>query len=255
MILLIDRVLSVLVDGQKIAEGCRLKLSGVLTLSLYPDLLNLRIYNLSDSSYVLLKQGKEISVSNGLSLLSYGIIHDVVKTTVRSGVVIDVGFSFGYDFWHAVCSVSLNAGMSASETIRYLLAASDVDYQLLSFPVLDPIFSRPQVFYGRLSDAIISVASAASGICCLVSGGLIVVPDKSSSVDVNLSDSDIIDSPSYMPDYALFRTIPKGWPIGRRVLVKYQGREFFGLIIENEFIADTKSGLFLSQLVVRKELL
>ena len=249
-----ERCLAVTVDGQTIAEGCRVELFGLSNLSLYPDLLSLRITNLSESSVNLLKQGKEISVYRGLSLVTGGDIQDVVQETVSDGVLTTVGFSFGTRFWEASVSLSLEAGMKASETIRHLLAASECGAQLLSFPEEDPVFARPQAFFGRLADAVDSVMSGVPGKACLVPGGVIVVPEHSENVDVEITEAEMVDEPEFLADRAVVRTLPTGWPMGRRARVRYRGREFTGVIAYHELYADTADRLFQSELMIEKEL-
>ena len=248
-----NRQLSVFIDGIPIAEGCRLFLSGSQSLDLYPCLMILKIYNLSACSSLRLKQGGKISVSRGLSLIAEGEIQDMVQQTIPSGVLTTVGFSFGLPLWQSSVSLSLDAGLSASETIRHLLAASGCGVQLLSFPEEDPVFARPQAFFGRLPDAIRTVLSALRAKACLVPGGLIVLPEHAETVDVEVTEADLVDEPELLPDHALICTLPTGWPMGRRVKLTYRNQEYTGQIISHELAADTAVGPFHSQLWIRKE--
>ena len=61
----LNRNLAVRIDGTPAAEGCRVRLQGEITLSLYPDLLTLTVWNLSDEGYHQLRRGAEQGREHG----------------------------------------------------------------------------------------------------------------------------------------------------------------------------------------------
>lgn len=265
----LNRNLSVLIDGVPVADGCRIRFRGDLTLSLYPDLLSVTVLNLSDQEYHLLRQGGSLSVlhsaalpaSNavrpitrepvprGSSLLASGIVQDVTRETHPGGTETTIGFSLGLDLWQAPVSLSVEAGVSASETIRRLLSASGTPWQLLSFPGEDPVFSRPQAFFSRAADAIETALTAARVRACLTPSGLVVVPVNPSTPEVFLSESDLTDTPVYTRDCVLLSTLMAGWPIGRRLQLTYHGKTTHAVIVKQRFDADTGDGPWKTELL------
>ena len=145
----IVRSLSITVDGQPITGFNHARLTGVDSIGLEPMPFILQLWNLSDSDYYQLSAAKKISVRHDDSVLAAGDISDVFKRSVPEGMVTEVVFSAGLSLWEAPVSLSVEAGVSVSETVRRILSASGAGITLLSFPGEDPLRTRGQAFFGR----------------------------------------------------------------------------------------------------------
>ena len=89
----LNRELVVLIDGIPVGQECRMRLRGEVTFSLYPDLITLTIWNLSEQGYHQIRQGGRIAVECGISRLASGVIQDVTRETMTDGVRTEIGFS------------------------------------------------------------------------------------------------------------------------------------------------------------------
>ena len=238
----LNRNLTVLINGASVAEGCRVRLQGEQTLSLYPDLLTVTIWNLSDRGYHQIRQGGQVSVTCGSSQLSSGIVRDVTRETFPDGVRTVIGFSLGLDLWESTVSLAVPANTATSHTVWLLLEASGTSWKLLSFPGPDPIYSRPQSLFGRTPTLIATVLSAAEARATLVPSGLVISPKTPETIEVSLSESDLTDAPVYTSDCIVLSTKMAGWPIGRRMQLSYRGKLSDGIITRQRFDADTGDG-------------
>ena len=238
----LERKLAVMVDGVSIAEGCRVRFRGETGLSLYPDLMTVGIMNLAEQRYHLIRQGGDISVICGASLLASGKVQDVTRETRAEGVWTVIGFSMGMDLWEAVVSLAVSAGTTVSGTVKQLLEASGTGWKLLSFPGEDPVYSRGQAFFGRAAEAVETALTAAKARACLVPSGMVVVPERPEKVEVMLSEGDLADAPVFTADCVVLNTIMAGWPIGRRMELQYGGKTTNGVIVRQRFEADTGDG-------------
>lgn len=238
----LDRKLVVLVDNISIADNCRVRLRGNVSLSLYPELLTVSILNLSDIRYHLIREGGTISVVCGASKLASGIIHDVSRETSSEGVRTVIGFSLGFDLWEKPVSISLGAGHKVSETVNAILRASEVDFSVLSFPGHNPTFERPQAYCCRAAEAVEIALTAARARACLVPSGMVISPEIPEAVEVNMSSDDLTNAPIYTVDCVVIPTKMVGWPMGRRLRLKYGEKTTDGIIIKQMFDADTLQG-------------
>lgn len=106
----------------------------------------LRLLNLPDSGTGLLYAARNLSVLRDGSLLAWGRVSAVLRRTVPEGTLTEVVFSPGLSLWEAPVSLSVEAGVSVSETLRRILAASGTGISLLAFPGPDPVRTRGQAF-------------------------------------------------------------------------------------------------------------
>ncbi len=150
----LNRSLSVFADGQPLTGFRHAYLTGRDALGLYPMPFTLRLWNLADSDYHLLRAAGSISVMHGQSVLASGRISDVYLQTVPEGKFTEVVFAAGLGLWETPVSLSVEAGVSVSDTVRRILEASGSGILLLSFPGEDPVRSRAQAFYGRAAECI-----------------------------------------------------------------------------------------------------
>ena len=150
----LNRSLTILADGEPVTGFRHARLTGIDTIGLYPMPFTLRLWNLAESDYHLLSAAKEISVLHEDSVLAAGQVSDVCRGTVPEGTVTEVVISAGLPLWEAPVSLSVEAGVSVSETVRRILAASGTGIALLSFPGEDPVRSRGQAFAGRAAECI-----------------------------------------------------------------------------------------------------
>jgi len=245
----LERKLAVMIDGVSIAEGCRVRFRGEAGLSLYPDLMTAGILNLAEQGYHLIRQGGDVSVVCGGSLLAAGKVQDVTRETRAEGVWTVIGFSMGMDLWEAVVSVAVRAGAAVSETAEQLLEASGTGWKLLSFPGADPVYPRAQAFFGRAAEAVETALTAAKARACLVPSGVVVVPEKPEKIEVQISETDLTDAPVFTADCVVMSTIMVGWPIGRRMEMVYHGKVSGGVIVRQRFDADTGDGIWRTEMM------
>jgi hypothetical protein len=149
-----DRHLTVFADGEPFAPDSRFRLSGTVRIGFFPSLFLLQCWNLSDSDMYRLQNAKNLSVMREDSCLAFGRVSDVYVRTVPEGTVTTAAFSLGLDLWESRISLSVPSGVSVSETLRRILSASGSGIHLLSFPGVEPVFSRGQTFCGRAADCV-----------------------------------------------------------------------------------------------------
>ena len=245
------RSLTVLADGEQVTGFCYAHLTGREALGLLPLPYTLRILNLPDSGAGQLYAAKELTVLRDNSLLAYGRISAVLRQNVAEGALTEVVFSPGLALWEAPVSLSVEAGVSMSETLRRILAASGTGIPLLSFPGKDPVRSRGQAFYGRAAECVNEALSAADARACLSPAGLRVIPREGLPVSLNLSERDLIDVPSFTDGQMILRTTVTGWPAGEKVSVKWKNGSAEGLVTEKRVDANTMDGKWENTLIVQ----
>ena len=248
-----DRKLTVLADGTAFAGECRFHLSGKTEIGLFPSLFLLQCWNLSDADVFRLRNTKELSVYRDDSCLAFGKVSDVFRETVSDGTITTVAFSLGLELWEAQVSVSVSAGVSASETIRQLLDASRTGIQLLSFPGADPVFSRAQAFRGRAAECIAAALTAAGAKGYLVPAGLCVVPAEPLEPTLHLTKTDLTDAPMIAAggQKMIMSTSVTGFQPGEEMTLEVDGEYWRGLILERMVEADTSYGDWKTQLVIQ----
>lgn len=249
------RDLSVVADGNPVLSFNRACLRGCDMLGLYPMPFTLKIWNLSDSDYYLLAGAKEISVGSGGSILASGTVSDVYWAMTPEGKVTEVVFSPGIRLWEAPVSLSVEAGVKVSETVRRILEASGTGISMLSFPGTDPVRTRGQAFFGRAAECVADALSAASARSCLTAAGLCVIPASGLPVSMELTDADLLDEPVRAGDMLMtLKSKPTGWPLGKMVSVTWKGAVTTGLVIERSIDADNTEGNWQAEILLEVKL-
>ena len=240
-----NRSLTVAVDDETVAEGCRIHLQARSAMILCPCLCQAEILNLSDSSFHRLLNGQTVSVSYGISQLSFGEITDVIQRQLNHDSMTVVSFAPGLSLWEAPVSLSVPAGLSVSNTILQILAATGNGYQLISYTGDDPYFSRGQTFHGRAADAIFAVLSAAglSDAVYWTPKGICVRSDPEETVTI----PELLEPPKRTAGGYVFSVQPSGWNAGQAV----RFGEITGLIREIAMDLDNVSGPWTMELLVR----
>lgn len=247
----ISRTLSVSADGRPVTGFRRARLTGRDALGLYPMPFTLRLWNLPDSDRRLLSAAKRVSVSHGASVLASGTVADVCRRKGSEGAMTEVVFAAGLTLREAPVSLSVEAGVSVSETVRRILAASGTGIPLLSFPGDDPVRARGQAFYGRAADCVEEALSFAGARGYLTDAGLCVVPSAGLPVSMTLSPADLEDDPVPAGNGLLvLRTRPAGWPLGKQAAIQWKDGSAEGLILERSVDADNMEGNWRSELVL-----
>ena len=248
----LSRELTVAADNMPVIGFNHARLTGVDSIGLEPMPFALRIWNLSDSDYYLLSAAKRISVRHDDSVLAAGDISDVFKRSVPEGMVTEIIFSAGLHLWEAPVSLSVEAGVSVSETVRRILADSGTGITLLSFPGEDPVRTRGQAFFGRAAECAEEALSAAGARVCLSPAGLCVIPSSGLPVSMELSEEDLLDAPERAGgNLLLLRTKPVGWPLGKMISVAWEGETWTGLVTERSIDADNMEGKWQAELLVQ----
>ena len=248
----LDRSLTVLADGAPVTGFRRAYLTGRDALGLYPMPFTLRLWNISEEGYLALQAAKTLSVRHGDSVLASGSVSDVCRRTVPEGTLTEVAFAAGLGLWETPVSLSVEAGVSVSETVRKILDASGTGISLLSFPGEDPVRSRAQAFFGRVAECIEEALSAAGARGYLTESGLCVVPPSGLPVSMELSPSDLLEDPVFVgKGLLLLRTRITGWPLGKQVSVKWKDWSQMGLVLERSVDADNMDGKWESELLMR----
>jgi len=246
------RELKVFADGIPFAAGSRFRLSGKTAVGLFPSLFTLEAWNLKEEESFQLSNTKEIAVCREDACLAYGKVSDVFRQTVPEGTVTVAAFSLGLDLWEAPVSLSVEAGVSVSGTVRRLLEASGTGIRLLSFPGSDPVSVRGRAFLGRAAECIEEILTAAKARCALVPAGLCVIPADPLPASLILSEKDLADRPAYADGgrKLILSTTVTGFRPGDEMILEYGGKTASGLILERMVDADTGSGPWSTQLLI-----
>ena len=247
----IERILTILADGEPVTGYARARLLGTERLGLYPSLFMLHLWNMAEEDYLALSRSKEVTVKHEDVVLVSGTVSDAFRFRGKSGTEAHVAIAPGLKLWEAPVSVSVEAGVAVSETVRQLLEASGTGIQLLSFPGEDPVTTRGQAFYGRAAECIEEALGKAGARCCLVPSGLCVIPKEGLPVSMVLTEEDLTDVPSFnCGGDMVLRTGPVGWTLGKGVEVRYGGTVNRGLISERMIHLDTGDGPWRVEVVV-----
>ncbi len=245
------RELKVTADGEPVASFNRAALRGMDMLGLYPMPFTMKFWNLSQSDCYLLSVAKEVSVSSDDSILASGAVTDVYWSMTPDGKVTEVVFSPGIRLWESPVSLSVEAGVKTSETVKRILNTSGTGISMLSFPGNDPVRTRGQAYYGRAAECIAEALSAAGARSCLTAGGLCVIPSSGLPVSMELSEEDLIDEPVRAGDMLMtLKTRPIGWPLGKMVSVIWKGVTTTGLVIERSIDADNMEGNWQAEMIL-----
>ena len=247
----LSRELAVLADGGKVTGFSRARLTGRDCIGLYPMPFTLRLWNLPAEERGRLAAAKEISVMHGDSLLACGTVCDTCRYSVPEGSVTEVAFSAGIRLWEASVSLSVEAGVTVSETLRRILAASGTGISLLSFPGEGPVQTRGQAFSGRAAECAETALSAAGARGFLAPSGLCVIPASGLPVSMSLAEKDLLDEPVRVgKNLLLLRTKPVGWLPGKTVSVKWKDGSAEGSVRERSVDADNMEGNWHSELLL-----
>ena len=251
----LDRSLTILADDVPLSGFARARLTGRDALGLYPMPFTLQVWNLAEEDALTLAAARVLSVRHGDSVLAAGRVSDACRQAVPDGTVTEVVFSAGLPLWEAPVSLSVEAGVSVSETVRRILSASGTGIRLLSFPGTDPVRTRGQAFCGRAAECVEEALSAAGARGYLTEAGLCIVPAEGLPVSMALSSDDLLDKPVAVGDgLLLLRTRVTGWPLGKMISVKWKNGSAEGLVLERSVDADTAEGNWQCELLMEKEL-
>ena len=254
----LTRKLQVFVEEEEIAQGCRIILSARQTppagsdLSstnpAQPQLHQLEIYDLSDSSEAKISAASTIEVRSGSTILAAG---DLVEACTRSASgrrITSIVFSPGYVLWQSSVSLSLAAGMKVSETIRAILNAAGASVRLASYLAPDPTFLRPQAFFGRTCDALSLLAETAGAQAFLTPAGLCVLSDSAQTRIISLSEEDLLSPPYVSGSRLLVQTRMRDWLPGTDVQLTWKKLTYRGRVFSSLIQADNVSGPWKSEL-------
>lgn len=133
------RDLTVTADGRPVTGFRHARLTGRDVLGLYTMPFTLRLWNLAEEDFQTLAAAKEISVLHRNALLAGGAVSDVYRRRTPEGTVTETVFAAGLFLWEAEVSLSVEAGVTVSDTVRRILEASGTGIRLLSFPGRDPV--------------------------------------------------------------------------------------------------------------------
>ena len=247
----LSRELVVRADDEPVTGFVHARLTGIDTVGLYPMPFTLKLWNLPDSEYYRITAAKEIFVFHNDSVLASGTISDICRDSVPEGQVTEVVFSAGLRLWETPVFLSVDAGVSVSDTVRRILDASGTGIQLLSFPGSDSVRARGQAFSGRTAECIETALSAASARCCLTPAGICVIPASGLPVSMELTEEDLLDDPVRVGEWLLLlRTKVTGWPLGKRISVSWKGQTVDGLVVERNVDADNLEGNWQCELLI-----
>ncbi len=268
---MINRSLSIMLDGEPMPFAGRIRLRGEDALSLFPALFTLEMWNLPEELFLRLSRARGITVSHeGASLIS-GRIWDVFRQGTDEGILTSVSVSLGLELWEAAVSLTIPAGTSVSDAVRRILSASGTGIPLLSFPGTDPVSLRSQSFFGRAAECIFEVLlghsslvpsglSASASSChserseesfraMLTPSGLMLVPPGGLPESVRITDADLTDTVSFAggslrgtKQLAVISAVVAGWRPGQTVEVCQGNISFRGIIVSRSVDADTASG-------------
>lgn len=246
----LSRELIIRADGQPIDHdhAC---LSGHESIGLFPYPFTLQLWNLAEEPYLQLSRSREVSVEHDGSVLATGKIADVYREAEGKEMLTTVSFSPGLDLWEKIVSLSVEAGVTVSETVQRILTESRRGISLLSFSGYDPLFSRGQAFFGRAAECISDVLAYASARGYLTPSGLCMIPQEGPPVSMTLTEEDLLSEPSF-PSSGLMvlRTRVIGWMLGKKISVTWMGLTVEGIVTERSVNADNMKGAWQAELLV-----
>lgn len=250
----IERILTILADGEPVTGYARARLLGTERLGLYPSLFMLHLWNVAEEDYLALSRSREVMIMHEDVVLVSGTVSDAFRSRGKSCMEAHIAIAPGLKLWEVLVSLDVEADVTVSETVRRLLEASGTGIQLLSFPGEDPATTRGQAFFGRSAECIEEALGKAGARCCLVPSGLCVIPKEGLPVSMVLTEEDLTDVPSFnCGGDVVLRTGPAGWTLGKGVEVRYGGTVSRGLISERMINLDTGDGPWRVELIVQSE--
>ena len=184
----LDRSLTVALDGEPLSFSGRMRLQGKDALSMFPALFTLELWNLPEELYLRLSRCRDISVSHGDACLVSGRVWDVYRRGSEEGVLTSVSISIGLELWESVVSLTVPAGTSFSDAVRQILSASGTGIPLLADLENDSVLVRSWSFFGRAPECIDSVLSAVSAWAMLTPSGLMIVSATSIGATAHRAD-------------------------------------------------------------------
>ncbi len=278
--IVVNRSLTVTLDGEPLSFSGRMRLRGKDELSLFPALFTLELWNLPEEMYLQLSRCREIAVSHGDACLVSGRVWDVFRHGDEEGTVTAVSISLGLDLWESTVSLCVPAETPLSETVRQILDASGTGVPFLSVLSPDSVSSRGQSFFGRASDCISEALtchsersdddlseSADSGNRShaeleslrpmLTPSGLMAVPASGLPEAVRITEADLTDAPAFaggslhgMPSLMILSMSVAGWRPGQTMEVEYKNIRARGIVKERSVDADTGDGAWKCELLV-----
>ncbi len=253
-----DRSFEFMADDQPFSFSGRVHLSGKDDLSLYPSLFLAEFWNLPEEYFLLLSRARMLSVSNAGACLVSGQISDAFRRLTPEGTITSVAVSAGLDLWESEVSLTVEASVPVSEAVRRILADSGTGVGLLSLPSPDPVVQRPGSFFGRAAECVSVALSAAECCAVLTPSGIQAVPEKGLPVSYQITEKDLLEEPSFVGGTAhgvLSRMILvanlAGWRPGQTVEVSCGNVHAAGIIQERSIEADTASGAWKSEMLVK----
>ena len=119
-----ERSLTILADGEPVTGYARAMLLGNERLGLYPSLFMLHLWNVGEEDYLALSRCREVTVKHEDVVLVSGTMSDAFRSRGKSGTEAHIAIAPGLKLWEAPVSLSVESGVTVSETIRQLLEAS-----------------------------------------------------------------------------------------------------------------------------------
>ena len=255
--IVVNRSLTVTLDGEPLSFSGRMRLRGKDELSLFPALFTLELWNLPEEMYLQLSRCRDIAVSHGDACLVSGRVWDVFRHGDEDGTVTSVSISLGLDLWESTVSLCVPAGTLLSDTVRQILDASGTGIPFLSVLSPDPVSSRGLSFLGRGSECVASALSVGSYRPMLTPSGLMAVPSSGLPEAVRITEADLTDAPAFAggslhgaPSLMVLSVSVAGWRPGQTVDVTYKNIRARGIVKERSVDADTGDGAWKCELLV-----
>ena len=110
--------------------------------------------------------------------------------------------------------------------------------------------TRPQSFFGRVCDALRSLAATVNADVCLTAAGLCVVDPSLQSPTIFIPEGFLTEAPVFLQDRYILNSEVEGWPLGTCLQFTWQGRTYQGLLAGRMLNLDNVEGPWQSQLEV-----
>ena len=248
----IQRELLLFADGRELGQGCRMMLQSRENLTLTMSLFLLDILDLSDSSEARLSSAKSVEVRSFGSVLGSGKILNVSTCRAKDRRITTVVFSPVLSLWKKTVSLSLPEGMLISDAMREILKAGKTRVSLAAFHAEDRRMSRPQSFFGRVSDVLSDLAAAAGADVFLTPAGLCVRDRRPVRPTLTIPRSALLSAPEQTEDLVILNTSVMGWPLGAWVQYVWEGTVRTGRLVSRLIDADNVTGPWKAELELEK---
>lgn len=246
-----QRELSLYADGNRIAEGCRIRVHGGAGMTLLPDAWQIDLYNATGEDLAALRRAEWAALYGEQGgLLCAGRLTEIGRRTLQAREISSLMLTDGGAFWRATVSLSVRGDTGLRAVLQAVLDHCSSPIPLATFPETEQRFPLGQTWYGRAADAVREIASAAGGRAYVFRDHLYVVRDGSGAARTFIAAERLRGEPLFLSDAVILQTDMAGWPVGHMAEVEHSRVRGQWLIAAQRVSADSREGEWKSELTL-----